>query len=92
MSLIIPGIIVPLQFGMFGYLIVDKNMGGISSLQKISKLTNGAKWKLFGLSALSLLINILGLVCLVIGLFVTIPTTMLAWTFAYRKLLSQTSL
>jgi len=34
-------------------------------------------------------INILGTLALLIGLFATIPTTMVATAFVYRKLLSQ---
>ena len=87
--LIIPGIIVAIQFGFFGYLIIDKQMGVMDSLKMSSKVTNGAKWKLFGLAILSILINIAGAVCLLVGLLVTIPTTMLAWAYAYRKLSAQ---
>ncbi|MFA5105138.1 MAG: hypothetical protein WC527_08190 [Candidatus Margulisiibacteriota bacterium] len=92
MLLIIPGIIISLQFGLFGYLVVDKGSAAISSLQQSSKVTNGAKWKLFGLALLSIFINIVGLLCLGIGLIATIPTTIVAWAYAYRKLLAQTSI
>lgn len=87
--LVVPGVIVALQFGFFGYLVIDKNLGVMDSLKMSSKITNGAKWKLFGLFLLSLLINIAGAICLIIGLFVTVPTTMLAWAYAYRKLSAQ---
>jgi uncharacterized membrane protein len=33
------------------------------------------------------LINVLGAICLLVGLFLTVPLTMLATTFVYRKLL-----
>ncbi len=92
MLLVIPGIIISLQFGLYGYLVVDKGSGAIVSLQQSSKLTNGAKWKLFGLGLLSILINIAGVLCLGIGLVVTIPTTFIAWAYAYRKLLAQTNI
>jgi len=39
---------------------------------------------------LTVVINLLGLLCLFIGLFATIPTTAVAWAFVYRKLLAQT--
>jgi len=38
------------------------------------------------------IINLLGLICLGVGLFATIPTTMVAMAFVYRKLLAQTEL
>ncbi len=92
MLLIIPGIIVSLQFGMFGYLVIDKGSAAIQSLQQSSKVTNGAKWNLFGLGLLSILINIIGLLLLGIGLIATVPTTLVAWAYAYRKLSAQTSI
>jgi uncharacterized membrane protein len=88
--LIIPGIIWAIQFQFFGYLIIDKGLGPIEALKKSSKITKGAKWDLFLLGILLVLINILGALALLVGLFATIPTTMIANAFVYRKLLSQT--
>jgi predicted cobalt transporter CbtA len=36
------------------------------------------------------LINILGFLCLIIGIFATVPTTMMAIAAVYRNLLKQT--
>jgi len=47
---------------------------------------------LFLFNLLLILINLLGAICLLIGLFVTIPTTMVAWAFVYRRLLAQTEI
>lgn len=88
--LVVPGIIISLQFGLYGFLVIDKGAAAISSLQQSSKITNGSKWKLFGLALISIVINIAGLLFLGIGLIATIPTTFIAWAYAYRKLLSQT--
>jgi uncharacterized membrane protein len=87
--LIVPGIIWAIQFQFFGYLIIDKGLGPIEALKKSSKITKGAKWDLFLLGILLVLINILGALALLVGLFITIPTTMIANAFVYRKLLSQ---
>jgi len=88
--LIVPGIIWAIQFQFFGYLIIDKGLGPIEALKKSSKITKGAKWDLFLLGILLVLINILGALALLVWLFITIPTTMIANAFVYRKLLSQT--
>jgi uncharacterized membrane protein len=88
--LIVPGIIWAIQFQFFGYLIIDKGLGPIEALKKSSKITKGAKWDLFLLGILLVLINILGVLALLVGLSATIPTTMIANAFVYRKLLSQT--
>lgn len=88
--LIIPGIYLAIRFQFYSFLIVDKNEEIGSSLSKSSKLTQGVILNLF-LFVLSLIvINIIGVLLLGIGLFVTIPTSMMAAIYVYRKLLSQT--
>jgi divalent metal cation (Fe/Co/Zn/Cd) transporter len=51
--------------------------------------TRGNTWNLFFFGVLIGLINILGALCLIVGLFVTVPLSLLALTFVYRKLLLQ---
>jgi uncharacterized membrane protein len=87
--LIIPGIIWGIKFYFFGYSIVDQGAGPIEALKRSSAITMGAKWDLFLFGLLIIGINILGLLALVIGLFATIPTSMVAIAFVYRKLLAQ---
>lgn len=87
--LIIPGIIWAIKFQFFHYFIVDKGVGPIEALRRSSKITKGAKWDLFLFDILLMLVNLLGAICLLIGLFATIPTTMVAMAFVYRKLLAQ---
>jgi uncharacterized membrane protein len=86
--LIIPGIFFALRLQFTCYLIVDKNLGPVEAVKTSWKITKGNAWNLFFLGILLGLINILGLLCLIVGLFVTVPLTMLATTFVYRKLLS----
>jgi uncharacterized membrane protein len=88
--LIIPGIIWGIKFWFFDYFIVDKKLGPIEALKGSSAITRGVKWDLFVFFLLLLGINLLGALSLLIGLFATIPTTMVAWAFVYRKLLAQT--
>ena len=88
--LIIPGIVWAIKFQFFDYLIVDKGLGPIDALEKSSEITRGVKWDLFIFDILIGIINLLGLLCLVVGLFVTIPMTRVATAFVYRKLLHET--
>ena len=88
--LIFPGVIWAIKFGFYPYFIVDKNQGVIDSLKASSRITMGAKWDLLGFCFVVFIINLLGMVCLIIGLFATVPTTMVAIALIYRKLLSQT--
>jgi Predicted integral membrane protein len=87
--LIIPGIIWAIKFQFFSYFIIDKDLGPIEALKMSSAITKDAKWDLFLFYLLILVINLLGALALLVGLFVTIPTTMIAIAFVYRKLLAQ---
>jgi uncharacterized membrane protein len=84
--LIVPGIYLGLKYQFFSYLIVDKELGVLDSLKESSQITQGVKWQLFGFSLALIGINILGALAFGIGLLVTIPLTVVAHVFVYRKL------
>jgi uncharacterized membrane protein len=54
------------------------------------KTTFGAKWDLLGLVIVSFFLNLLGVICILLGLFITIPVVMIAHAAVYRKLVAQT--
>ncbi len=84
--LIIPGLILAVKMQFFGYLIVDKDTKAIDSLKQSYAMTKGLWGELIIFGFLLGLINIAGALCLLIGLFATIPTTALAMAYVYRKL------
>ncbi len=84
--LIIPGIIVALMLLFTKYIVIDRGLGPIEALQESRRITTGHKWKLLELLIVILLINIVGLICLFVGLLVTIPVTTLALVHTYRLL------
>jgi len=86
---IIPGIYFGIRFGFFDYFIVDKNSKIIESLKRSWQISEGNVWNLFLFYLLLFGINLLGVICLLIGLFATISTTMIAKAFVFRKLSSQ---
>lgn len=86
--LIIPGIIFGLMFSLYSYFVVDKKLGVIEALKASKSATFGSKWDLFLLMLASLGLNILGLLALGVGLLVTVPITLAAWTWIYLKLSS----
>ena len=88
--LIVPGIYWAIKYQWFGYCIVDQKLGPVQALKKCAQMTDTVKWQLLGFGLVMTGINILGFFCLFIGLFATIPTTLLAIAFVYRKLLGQT--
>ena len=87
--LVVPGVIFALKLQFAKYLVIDKNMGPVEAIQKSWNMTRKITWNLFLLGLLLMLINILGVIALLVGLFITIPLTMVANAFVYRKLLSQ---
>ena len=87
---VVPGIIWGLKFQYFKYLIVEKGFGPIQALKASSAITMGAKGELFIFWSIIFGINLLGIFALFVGLFITIPITMLADAFVYRLLLHQT--
>lgn len=88
--LIVPGLIWSMQFYLASYLVVDRGTGAIAALKGSSVITNGAKWDLGVFASVVLGINIVGILCLGVGLMITLPMTMLASVFIYRKLLAET--
>ena len=68
------------------YCIVDKGMKVGESFKKSAEITKGYKWKLFFLGFILIGINILGLLCLGVGLFITVPWTSLLTPIIFRKL------
>ncbi|MDH4212038.1 MAG: hypothetical protein OEV79_11385 [candidate division WOR-3 bacterium] len=88
--LIVPGIYWALKFQFFGYFVVEQGRDPVEAMRMSSRITHTVKWKLFGFGLVLALINVVGAICLFIGLFVTIPVTLLAYSSVYRKLLEQT--
>lgn len=84
--LIIPGIYFSLKFQFLTYAMVDKNLGPVDALKESSRITKKVKWKLLFFNILLVLINLLGVLAFGIGLLLTVPTTMIATTYVYKKL------
>jgi uncharacterized membrane protein len=84
--LIVPGIIWSLKYVFTPFIIMDRGVGPIDALKESSRITDGHKWQLF-LFALALIgLNILGFLCLIVGVLVSAPVSALAMVYAYRTL------
>ena len=88
--LIFPGVIWAIKFAFYDYFIVDKGLGSFEALEASSRITMGVKGQLLGFFLIIVLISALGLLCLLVGLFVALPTIFVAQALIYRKLLAQT--
>lgn len=84
--LIVPGIILAIALSFAPYLVIDKRLGAIAALKESIRLTRGNRWKLFLLMLAICGLNIVGALALLVGLFVSVPVSMLAIAHAYRTL------
>jgi len=85
-------IMLAIKYSQYPYFILDRGARAVEALKGSATITYGAKWELFLLGLVVTGMNILGALCLLIGLFATVPTTILAGAFVYRKLLVQSGL
>lgn len=84
--LIVPGIIWGIQFQYFAYFIIDEGLDPVKALKRSSEITRGAKGDLFLYALLILGINILGFLALLVGMFITVPLSLVASAWVFRKL------
>ncbi|MGE5540822.1 MAG: DUF975 family protein [Bacillota bacterium] len=89
--LIVPGVIVSLMLTFTSQLVIDRGLGPIEALKESAAMTRGNRWRLFLLVLALLGLNLLGALALLLGLFVTVPMSLLAFTHAYRTLSAQTT-
>lgn len=87
--LIVPGIIFGLKYQFFTYFILEKGAGPIEAIRRSSQITKGALPELLVFGILTSLINLLGVMCCFVGIFATVPVTMVAYARVYRDLLKQ---
>lgn len=84
--LVIPGIIWSAQFSMAPYLVLDKKLNPIAALKESSRITKGNRWRLFLFNLLIILINIAGILVFIVGIFSTLPATMIAYASVYNQM------
>lgn len=88
--LVIPGIYWAIKFQFYGYFVVEHKCEPDEAMRRSSRITKDVKWKLLWFGIVLALINVVGALCLFVGLLVTMPLTLLAFSSVYRKLLAQT--
>lgn len=91
-TLVVAGIVavnLALRFSLFAYIIVDKKLGPIDALKLSSQVTQGARWSLFVFGLILAVLNVIGALAVLVGLLATIPTSMLAFAYVYRKFLAK---
>ncbi len=86
---IVPGIYFMLKYFFATYVVIDKRVGFAAAMKESARLTKGRKVDLLGFGVVLLIVNLLGLLCVGIGLLVTVPVTMFAVATVYNNLSSK---
>lgn len=89
--LIVPGIIWALKYMFVPIIVIDRGMYPMEALRESARITTNHKWELFLLCLVLAGVNILGALCLLVGLLVSVPVSALATVYVYRFLERQVS-
>lgn len=84
--LIVPGIFLMVLFQFYAFHIAGEGAGAVAALRRSAETTRGERWRLFLFGLLAVLINVGGALCLLVGLFLTVPVTFLAYAHVFRRL------
>ena len=82
--LIIPGIYLACKLIFVPFLIMDKKADPIQAVKLSFYLSKGYFWTIFGMGILSFFVLILGLICLFVGVFVSIVWIHSAFAVLYK--------
>ncbi len=84
--LLVPGVIAAIQLFPAKYLAVTEDNSPVATLKKSREMTKGKRWQILECVFLAIAINIAGALCLLVGLFFTVPLTLIAFALVYKKL------
>ena len=82
--LILPGIYMICKLAFVPYLIMDKKIDPVQAVKLSYYLTKGYFWTIFGMGILSFFILILGLICMIVGVFASIIWINSAFAILYK--------
>jgi uncharacterized membrane protein len=88
---IIPGIIVYLFWGFYGFVIADRGESATfgEAFSRSVEITKGNRWNLLGFGIVLLLINLVGLLLCGIGVLFTSGISLVAIAYVYRTISGQ---
>lgn len=87
-ALILPGIYLAVRLQFYKLLIIEnEDLSPVDALKKSMEMTDGHFWNLLGFTFAVIILNILGALFFMVGLLITIPVSMIASAYLYKKLL-----
>lgn len=82
---IIPGVYFSIRFYFASYLLVDRGVGAIEALKMSWKATDPLQGKIFAFMLLLVVVGILGLICFIVGVIVSMIVAFYAQATLYRQ-------
>jgi len=86
---IVPGVVLAIRLFFMKAVLVDTKLGPIDSIAKSLEMTKGHTKDIFLFLISIAVFNLVGLMCLVIGLLITLPVTFFAVLSLYSNFLEQ---
>jgi uncharacterized membrane protein len=86
LALIIPGLVIAAMYKFTYLFIVDKRMEFWPAMQASHNVVRNDYFGFTMFLVLAFFVNVLGFLCLIVGLLVTVPVTFAAITIAYKEL------
>ena len=83
---IIPGIIFACRLVFVPFLVMDKGLEPVAAVEKSWNMTKGYGWDIFVMGILSFFIIILGVLCLIVGVFFSIIWISTAFASLYHAI------
>jgi hypothetical protein len=84
--LVVPGVYLGVRYALFGFCFTDGETDLLRCFQQSALLSKGATIALLRILAALLVLNALGASLLALGLFITVPLSVLIMTDVYRQL------
>jgi len=82
--LIVPGIVFACKLAFTRYLVVDQKMAVIEAVKESWRMTRGHAWRIFLIGLLGIPICVVGLLCLGVGIIISIMWISLAFASLYH--------
>lgn len=83
---VVPGLYWGMKYQFSTYLVVDKKLSIAQSFEESARMVEGHEWDLFAYWLVMLLLNLVGLLLFGIGIVITLPITLVGYTYIYRQL------
>ena len=87
--LILPGIFLAIRLAFVTYLVVDKELEPMKAIETSWKMTSGYEFTILGMALMSIFIMIIGLICLIVGIFPAIIWINSSFASLYQAVLSK---